>query len=63
MHHTGTVIQAARKAQKLTLRQLAELSEVHHSMISRIERGEVDPSPRVIKALTEALGKNMGNAA
>jgi transcriptional regulator with XRE-family HTH domain len=59
MQHTGDVIQVARKAQKLTLRQLAALSEVDHTMISRIERGLVDPSPRVVKALTEALGRNL----
>lgn len=59
MHHTGDVIRVARKAQNLTLRQLAALSEVDHTMISRIERGLVDPSPRVVKALTEALGRNL----
>lgn len=59
MHHTGDVIRVARKAQNLTLRQLAALSEVDHTMISRVERGLVDPSPRVVKALTEALGRNL----
>lgn len=63
MQHTGQVIRAARKAQNLSLRQLAELSEVDYSMISRIENGKVDPSPRVVKALTDALGKAMGGAA
>ena len=63
MQHAGTVIRAARKAQNLTLRELAKMSEVDHSMISRIENGQVDASPRVIKALTEALGRNMGGAA
>lgn len=59
MQHTGAVLRAARKAQKLTQRQLAELAEVDHSMVSRIESGKVNPSPRVVKALTEALGRNM----
>jgi transcriptional regulator with XRE-family HTH domain len=63
MQHTGNVIRVARKAQKLTLRQLAALAEVDHSMLSRIENGLVDPSPRVVKAITEALGKNMAGAA
>jgi transcriptional regulator with XRE-family HTH domain len=45
------------------LRQLAALAEVDHSMLSRIENGLVDPSPRVVKAITEALGKNMAGAA
>lgn len=56
MQHAGIVIGEARKARKLTQRQLAEMSEVDHSMISRIERGVVDPSPRVLKALILALG-------
>lgn len=63
MHHTGTVIRAARKAQKLTLRDLARLADIDHSTISRIERGEYDPPARTIKALTDALGRNMGGAA
>lgn len=62
MHHTGLVIREARKTQRLTLRELAALSEVHHSMLSRIENGLVDPSPRVVKAITDALGKHMGGA-
>jgi len=63
MQHTGAVIQTARKAQNLSLRDLARLSEVDYSMISRIERGLVDPSPRVVKALTEALGRYAAGAA
>lgn len=63
MQHTGPVIKAARKAQKLSLRELSRLCEVDHSTISRIENGQVDPSPRVVKAITEALGRHMGGAA
>lgn len=63
MQHTGPVIREARKAQKLSQRALARLSEVDHSTISRIENGEMDPSPRVVKAITEALGRYMGGAA
>lgn len=63
MQHTGAIIQTARKAQNLTQRQLADLAEVDHSMISRIERGLVDPSPRVVKAITEALGRNLRTPA
>lgn len=53
------VIRVARSAQGLSLRQLAALSEVDHSTISRIERGLLDPSPWVLRALTEALGRNL----
>lgn len=59
MQHTGLVIREARKARRLSLRELGELSEVHHSMLSRIENGLVDPSPRVVKAITDALGRHM----
>ena len=63
MQSTGNVIRAARKAQGLTQRQLAALADVDHTMVSRIENGKVDASARVIKALTEALGRHMGGAA
>jgi len=63
VHHTGShaglVIKAARKAQNLSQRDLAVLCEVDQSVISRIERGLVDGSPRTLKAITEALGQNM----
>lgn len=59
MHYTGSVIRAARKAQNLSMRQLGELADVNPSTISRIERGTTDPSPRVVKALTDALGRNL----
>jgi transcriptional regulator with XRE-family HTH domain len=63
MHHAGKIIQMARKAQNLSLRDLAALSEVDHTTISRIERGVIDGSPRTLKALTEALGRALGGAA
>lgn len=63
MHPAGLVIKTSRKAQKLTLRDLAQLSEVDHTTISRIERGVIDGSPRTLKALLDALGRNMGQAS
>ncbi|MBO9524304.1 MAG: helix-turn-helix transcriptional regulator [Nocardioidaceae bacterium] len=63
MQHTGAVIRAARKAQNLSLRQLADLCEVDYTTLSRIENGKVDASARTIKAITEALGKYMAGAA
>lgn len=56
MQHTGTVILATRKQLKMTLRELAERSEVDYTTISRIERGLTNPSGRTIKAITDALG-------
>lgn len=63
MPHAGTVIRAARKTQNLTLRQLAQLADVDYSMLSKVERGLVDPRPRWLKAVTDALGKHMAGAA
>lgn len=63
MPHAGTVIKAARKAQDLSLRQLAGLAEVDYSTLSKVERGLVEPSPRWLKAVTDAIGKHMAGAA
>lgn len=40
----------------MTLRDLADLSGVDYTTISRIERQITDPSARTVKALTNALG-------
>lgn len=60
---SGTVIRVMRKAQGLTLRQLAALAEVDYSTLSRVERGEHEPSARWLKAVTDALGRHMAGAA
>lgn len=63
MPHAGTVLKAARKQQKLSLRQVAAMAEVDYATLSKVERGLVDPSPRWLKAVTDALGKHMAGAA
>jgi transcriptional regulator with XRE-family HTH domain len=40
----------------MSLRELARRSEVDYTTISRIERGQINPSGRTIKAITDALG-------
>lgn len=40
----------------MSLRELAERSEVDYTTISRIERGLTNPPARTIKAITDALG-------
>lgn len=50
-----------RKAQNLSIRELARLADVDHSMLSRVERGEVDPSARWLKEVTTALGQHLAN--
>lgn len=53
----GTYIRELRKAKKLSARKLAQLSEVSHSYISQVERGERGvPSPDIIKKLHTHLG-------
>lgn len=61
--HTGTVIKTARKALNLTQKELALLASVDHTTVSRIERGETNPPPSTVKALTDALGQVMGERA
>lgn len=63
MPHAGTALRALRKTQKLSLRDVANLAEVDYSTLSKVERGLVDPSPRWLKAVTDALGKHMAGAA
>ena len=52
----GPVLQRERKARRLTLEQLAALSGISKSMLSQIERGQVNPTFAVLWSLTQALG-------
>ena len=63
MGHAGTAIRELRKAQGLSLRELARLADVEPGYLSTVERGLRDPSPRWLKAVTDALGKHLGGAA
>lgn len=45
-----------RRAQHLTQKQLAERSGIDQSEISRIERGQSNPTTATLGALTRALG-------
>ena len=49
-------VHAARRKRLLSLEQLASLSGVSRSMISKVERGEAVPSTTVLAKLAEALG-------
>ncbi len=49
-------VHAARRTRLLSLEQLAELSGVSRSMISKVERGQAVPSTTVLAKLAEALG-------
>lgn len=63
MGHAGYAIREMRKAQGLSLRRLAALAEVEYGYLAQVERGKAEPSPRWLKAVTDALGKHLSGAA
>jgi len=52
----GQVIKTQRQLAKLSLRDLAALTDVSNAYLSQIERGMHEPSVRVLRAIAEALG-------
>ncbi|MEH0579008.1 helix-turn-helix transcriptional regulator [Streptomyces sp. B21-108] len=53
--HTGARIAHARKTRRLTQRELADLSHVSYSTLTKVEQGAMPASPSVIGALARAL--------
>jgi transcriptional regulator with XRE-family HTH domain len=51
----GGVIKTQRQLAKLSLRDLAALTDVSNAYLSQIERGLHEPSVRVLRAIAEAL--------
>ena len=51
----GDVIRTQRQLSKLSLRELAALTDVSNAYLSQIERGMHEPSVRVLRAIAEAL--------
>ena len=51
----GGFIRSQRRLANLSLRQLAELTEVSNPYLSQIERGLHEPSVRVLKSIARAL--------
>jgi transcriptional regulator with XRE-family HTH domain len=51
----GSVIKTQRQLSKLSLRDLAALTDVSNAYLSQIERGLHEPSVRVLRAIAEAL--------
>ncbi|HEY1086271.1 MAG TPA: helix-turn-helix transcriptional regulator [Archangium sp.] len=49
-----------RKAQNWTQQQLARASGVQQSEISRIERGQANPTFRTLQQLAQAMNKTVG---
>ena len=52
----GEWLSSQRKLADLSLRQLAELTDVSSTYLSQVERGLHEPSVRVIKSIADALG-------
>lgn len=52
----GAVIRERRVALKLSERELARLAKVAQSDLSRVERGEMRPSPALAAKVCEVLG-------
>ncbi len=52
----GETLRAERNARGLTLRQVAERSHISVSYLAEIERGEKDPSSRVLESVAHGLG-------
>jgi transcriptional regulator with XRE-family HTH domain len=52
----GRFIHAQRKLAKLSLRELAALSDLSNAYLSQLERGLHQPSIRVLSSLAPALG-------
>lgn len=54
----GDELRAARRAQRVSGRALADLVGVHYSTISRFEAGLLCPAPEVLERLAQALDLN-----
>jgi transcriptional regulator with XRE-family HTH domain len=52
----GETLRAERNERGLTLRQVAEGAHVSVSYLAEIERGEKDPSSRVLESIARGLG-------
>ncbi len=52
----GALLRAQRAAAALSLRELAVLADVSNAYLSELERGLHEPSLRVLRSITSALG-------
>jgi len=55
LHALGAFIRAQRQLANLSLRQLAELTQVSNPYLSQLERGLHEPSVRVLQSIGRAL--------
>jgi DNA-binding XRE family transcriptional regulator len=60
-HYTmAREVRGLRMAHKLTQKQLAAASGIHQGEISRIERGQTNPTAYTLAALLAPLGAHLG---
>ena len=55
MQALGEFIRAQRSLARLSLRELAGLTDLSNAYLSQVERGLHEPSVRVLKAIADAL--------
>jgi transcriptional regulator with XRE-family HTH domain len=55
MHALGEFIRTQRSLARMSLRELAGLTDISNAYLSQVERGLHEPSVRVLKAIAEAL--------
>jgi transcriptional regulator with XRE-family HTH domain len=56
----GALLRAQRLAAELSLRELSARTRVSNAYLSELERGLHEPSLRVLRAITSALGTPLG---
>lgn len=56
MNNIGEQIKIRRKSLKVTQRQLAELSGIGINTLTKIERGEANPSLKNLEKVLDTLG-------
>ncbi|MCE5174630.1 MAG: helix-turn-helix domain-containing protein [Bacteroidales bacterium] len=59
MEQIGEDIKARRKVLSITQRTLAELAEVGINTLTRIEKGEGNPSLAVLEKIADTLGMEL----
>ena len=57
----GDTLRAERTERGLTLKQVAEGAHVSVSYLAEIERGEKDPSSRVLESIARGLGVELSD--
>jgi len=61
MSSIGQQIKERRKSLKVTQRQLAELSGVGINTLTKIERGEANPSLKILERILDTLGLELSS--